>query len=80
MNTSNTSFNTAISNSDTSESITGVIDDIIDEYKSNFDIRDYMNYQEIRKLLLTSPIQLSLLEVTCILINNHINEKKDNKI
>ena len=38
MNTSNTSFNTAISNSDTSESITGVIDDIIDEYKSNFDI------------------------------------------
>ena len=78
MDTSNTSFNTAISNSD--ESITGIINEALDEYKSNFDIREYMNYQEIRKILLTSPIQLSLLEVTCILINNHINEKKDNKI
>ena len=69
-----TSFNTAISNSD--ESITGIIDKTLDEYKSNFDIREYMNYQEIRKILLTSPIELSLLEVTCILINNNINEKK----
>ena len=78
MDTSNTSFNTAISNSD--ESITGIINEALDEYKSNFDIREYMNYQEIRKILLTSPIQLSLLEVTCILINNHINEKKEKKI
>lgn len=74
MDTSNTSFNTAISNSD--ESITGIINEALDEYKSNFDIREYMNYQEIRKILLTSPIELSLLEVTCILINNNINEKK----
>ena len=74
METSNTSFNTAISNSD--ESITGIIDETLDEYKSNFDIREYMNYKEIRKILLTSPIELSLLEVTCILINNNINEKK----
>ena len=74
MDTSNTSFNTAISNSD--ESITGIIDETLDEYKSDFDIREYMNYQEIRKILLTSPIELSLLEVTCILINNNINEKK----
>ena len=79
MNTSNTSFNTAISNSDTSESITGVIDDIIDEYKSNFDIRDYMNYQEIRKLLLISN-SIIIIRSNFILINNHINEKKDNKI
>ena len=74
MDASNTSFNTAISNSD--ESITGIIDKTLDEYKSKFDIREYMNYHEIRKILLTSPIELSLLEVTCILINNHINEKK----
>ena len=74
MDTSNTSFNTAISNSD--ESITGIIDETLDEYKSNFDIREYMNYQEIRKILINNPIELSLLEVTCILINNNINEKK----
>ena len=79
MDTSNTSFNTAISNSDTSESITGVIDDIIDEYKSNFDIRDYMNYQEIRRLLINCPIEMSLLEVTCILINNNFEKKYNNK-
>ena len=74
MNTSNTSFNTAISNSD--ESITGIINEALDEYKSKFDIREYMNYQEIRKILINSPIELSLLEVTCILINNNMNEKK----
>jgi hypothetical protein len=74
MDTSNTSFNTAISNSD--ESITGIIDKTLDEYKSKLDIREYMNYPEIRKLLINSPIEMSLLEVTCILINNHIDEKK----
>lgn len=74
MDTSNTSFNTAISNSD--ESITGIINEALDEYKSKFDIREYMNYQEIRKILINSPIELSLLEVTCILINNNMNEKK----
>jgi len=75
MDTSNTSFNTAISNID--ESITGIIDKTLDEYKSNFDIREYMNYPEIRKLLINNPIEMSLLEVTCILINNTVNEKKD---
>lgn len=74
MDTSNTSFNTAISNSD--ESITGIIDEALDEYKSNFDIREYMNYQEIKKILINNPTELSLFEVTCILINNNINEKK----
>ena len=75
METSNISFNTAISNSD--ESITGIIDETLDEYKYNFDIREYMNYPEIRKLLINNPIEMSLLEVTCILINNTVNEKKD---
>lgn len=68
------SFNTAISTSD--ESITGIIDKTLDEYKSKFDIREYMNYQEIRKILINNPIELSLLEVTCILINNNMDEKK----
>jgi hypothetical protein len=74
METSNISFNTAISNSD--ESITGIIDETLDEYKYNFDIREYMNYPEIRKLLINNPIEMSLLEVTCILINNTVNDKK----
>jgi hypothetical protein len=62
MDASNTLFNTEFSNSD--ESITGIIDKTLDEYKSKFDIREYMNYQEIKEILLTSPIELSLLEVT----------------
>tara|TARA_Y100000389_G_scaffold199764_1_gene238749 strand:- start:4446 stop:4673 length:228 start_codon:yes stop_codon:yes gene_type:complete len=74
MENSNTSFTTAISNSD--ESITGIIDETLDEYKYNFDIREYMNYPEIRKLLINNPIEMSLLEVTCILINNTVNDKK----
>lgn len=74
MDTSNTLFNTTISNSD--ESITGIIDKTLDEYKSKLDIREYMNYPEIRKLLINNPIEMSLLEVTCILINNTVNEKK----
>lgn len=74
MEASNTSFNTAISNSD--ESINEIINETLDEYKSNFDIRDYMNYIEIQKKLINNPTELSLLELTCIIINNNINEKK----
>ena len=44
METSNISFNTAISNSD--ESITGIIDETLDEYKYNFDILFYHSLQK----------------------------------
>jgi hypothetical protein len=52
-----------------------------------FDIRNLMNYDIIRKILVEHPLQGSLFEVTCILINDHINElpstkqiiSKDNK-
>jgi hypothetical protein len=76
MDTSNSSFNTAIGNSD--ESITEIINETLDEYKMNIDIRDYMNYQEIKKLLINNPIEMSLLEVTCILINNNLEKKYNN--
>jgi hypothetical protein len=39
-----------------------------------FDIRNLMNYDIIRKILVEHPLQGSLFEVTCILINDHINE------
>ena len=38
-----------------------------------FDIRNLMNYDIIRKILVEHPLQGSLFEVTCILINDHIN-------
>ena len=38
-----------------------------------FDIRNLMNYDIIRKSLVEQPLQGSLFEVTCILINDHIN-------
>jgi hypothetical protein len=44
----------------------------------DFDIRDFMDYKEIREKLMSFPTELSLFEITCILINNKINEKKYN--
>jgi len=40
-----------------------------------FDIRNYMNYDIIRKLLVENPTELALLEITCIMINNNIIKK-----
>jgi len=42
-----------------------------------FNIKDLMNYQLIVQSLINYPTELSLFEVTCILINNKINEKKN---
>jgi hypothetical protein len=41
-----------------------------------FNIRDFMDYEEIIQSLINHPTELSLFEVTCILINNKMNEKK----
>ena len=38
------------------------------------DIRDYILSRKIRKILINCPIELSLLEVTCILINNNFEK------
>jgi hypothetical protein len=43
---------------------------------AEFDIRNLMNYDLIRRALLPHPTELCLFEVTCILINNNLKEKK----
>ena len=58
----NTLIDSSLTNSDTNE---------------NFDIRNYMNYDLIRKVLLKFPTELALFEITCILINNNIKSKND---
>jgi len=40
-----------------------------------FDIRDYMNYDIIKKILIKHPTECALFEIVCILINNCINDK-----
>lgn len=74
MDISNKSLNTAITTSE--EHIIGIIDETLDEYKKQgiFDIREYMNYDKIRRLLINHPSELSLFEVTCILINDKIKK------
>ena len=42
-----------------------------------FDIRNYMNFDTIRTLLIQNPTELALLEITCIMINNNIIKKYD---
>jgi hypothetical protein len=44
----------------------------------DFDIREYMDYQRIRSMLIHYPTELSLFEISCILINNKIKEKNIN--
>ena len=48
---------------------------------AEFDIRNLMNYDLIRRELLKHPTELCLFEVTCILINNNLinNNLKDEK-
>ena len=41
-----------------------------------FDIRNYMNYDLICRMLINHPTEASLFAVTCILINEKVNEKK----
>jgi len=35
-----------------------------------------MNYDMIQRMLVSNPTELSLFEITCILINTKINQKK----
>ena len=50
----------------------------------NFDIRDFMDFQIIQEYLIRAPCEMALLEVTCNIINNKvqnnmIQEKKSNE-
>jgi len=51
-----------------------IIDSSLTNSDSNaeFDIRNLMNYDLIRRALLQHPTELCLFEVTCILINNNL--------
>lgn len=46
------------------------------EDPNEFDIRNYMNYDMIKRMLISHPTELSLFEITCILVNTKINDKK----
>ena len=44
------------------------------ETRPSFDIRSLMNYKQIKKILLSHPAELSLFEISCILINKELNK------
>ena len=46
---------------------------------TNFDIRELMDYDSIKNILINQPTELCLFEISCILINNKINEQIKNK-
>ncbi len=43
--------------------------------KKEFDIRKYMNYDKICKLMINNPLEMALFEIVCMLINKNINKK-----
>jgi hypothetical protein len=44
----------------------------------DYDIRKYMEYERIRRSLIDYPTELALFEISCILINNKIQQKNIN--
>ena len=42
--------------------------------RPSFDIRSLMNYKQIKDILLSHPAELSLFEISCILINKELNK------
>ena len=45
------------------------------ENRPSFDIRSLMNYKQIKDILLSHPAELSLFEISCILINKELNKE-----
>ena len=39
-----------------------------------FDIRSLMNYKQIKDVLMSHPAELSLFEISCILINKELDK------
>ena len=44
----------------------------INSMDTNIDIRNYMNYDIIKKVLINNPTELALFEIVCIIINNKL--------
>ena len=44
------------------------------ENRPSFDIRSLMDYKQIKDILLSHPAELSLFEISCILINKELNK------
>ena len=40
----------------------------------DINIRNYMDYLKIKKILIHNPTELVLFEIVCILINNKLNK------
>ena len=51
-------------------------DTSINSMDTNIDIRNYMNYDIIKKVLINNPTELALFEIVCIIINNKLNDLK----
>ena len=52
----------------------------MEDFFEPFDIRNFMDYGEIQKILIKKPTELCLFEITCILINNAMKDyHKENK-
>ena len=45
---------------------------------AEFDIRNLMNYDLIKRSLIRYPTELALFEITCILINNSLQNSSNN--
>ena len=48
----------------------------INSMDTNIDIRSYMKYDIIKKVLINNPTELALFEIVCIIINNKLNDLK----
>ena len=46
----------------------------INSMDTKIDIRNYMNYDIIKKVLINNPTELALFEIVCIIINNKLND------
>jgi hypothetical protein len=42
--------------------------------KKDIDIRNFMDYDKICKLMINNPLEMALFEIVCMLINKKINK------
>jgi hypothetical protein len=50
----------------------------ISDNNAEFDIRNLMNYDLIKRSLIRYPTELALFEISCILINNSLQNSYNN--
>lgn len=55
--------------------LTAVEIDMVDVIKKDFDIREHMDYAKIKTILINYPLEMSTLELICMMINNNYNKK-----